>query len=114
MFLSLSPDQARSNHAGIVTGATGFIRYSVVKELTGAAHQVTGLARSEASASKLSAAGAKVLRGDVEDIECRRRGAAAADGVVHTAFYHLLGHIPLETRLRVLLGNREELDDFKA
>jgi nucleoside-diphosphate-sugar epimerase len=87
-----------------VTGATGFIGFAIVKELLAAGHSVTGLARSEASGKKLVAAGARVQLGTVEDLDGLRRAAAAADGAIHTAFYHKVSHMPLGTRLRVIAG----------
>jgi nucleoside-diphosphate-sugar epimerase len=71
-----------------VTGASGFIGSAIVQELTGAGYQVLGLARSDAAAKAVQAAGAEVLRGDVQDMESLQKGVSMADGVIHTAFNH--------------------------
>ena len=71
-----------------VTGATGFIGMAVVRELLDAGHGVIGLSRSEKGDAALKQAGAEPLRGELGDLDSLRRGAEAADGVIHLAYLH--------------------------
>src|SRR5689334_20852315 len=71
-----------------VTGASGWIGSALVPELGKAGHHVVGLARSDASAAALAAAGAEVERGTIDDLDVLKRAANASDGVIHLAFKH--------------------------
>ena len=71
-----------------VTGASGWIGSATVDELLAAGHEVTGLARSDASAAALAAKGAGVRRGDLDDLASIRAGAEAAEAVIHLANKH--------------------------
>jgi nucleoside-diphosphate-sugar epimerase len=71
-----------------VTGASGHIGSVLVRELIDHGHQVVGLARSDDSAAAISAAGAEVQRGSLDDLDVLSAAAAASDGVIHLAFIH--------------------------
>jgi nucleoside-diphosphate-sugar epimerase len=71
-----------------VTGASGWIASAVIPELLEAGYIVTGLARSDASASAVEKLGARAVRGSLADLEVLRAAAGEADGVVHLAFPH--------------------------
>ncbi|MGP3755399.1 SDR family oxidoreductase [Streptomyces sp. IBSNAI001] len=71
-----------------VTGASGWIGSATVDELLAAGHEVVGLARSDTSAASLDAKGAQVRRGDLDDLDSIRKGAATADAVLHLANKH--------------------------
>lgn len=95
-----------------VTGATGFIGSAVIQELLDSGHRVLGLARSDASAAALQAVGAEAHRGALNDLESLRRGAAAADGVIHTAwvqnFSDMAGSAAVDLRAIEAMGETLE------
>ena len=68
-----------------VTGGTGHTGSYIIPELIAAGHEVTGLARSDTAAAALTALGAKVRRGDLQDLDGLKEGAADSDGVIHVA-----------------------------
>jgi nucleoside-diphosphate-sugar epimerase len=69
----------------LVTGGTGHAGSYLIPELVAAGHEVTGLARSDTAAAALSALGAKVRRGSLEDLDGLKEAAADSDGVIHVA-----------------------------
>src|SRR6202045_1090355 len=78
---------ARSSYMRVfVTGGTGHSGSYIIPELVAAGHEVTGLARAEEAAAALSAQGATVRRGDLEDLDGLKEAAADSDGVIHVAF----------------------------
>jgi nucleoside-diphosphate-sugar epimerase len=98
-----------------LTGASGFIGSATLLDLIDAGHDVVGLARSDASATAIAAAGAEVHRGSLDDLDSLRSGAADSDGVIHTAFIHDFSNIaasgPVDRRAIEVMGAELEGSD---
>ncbi|MFT4285943.1 MAG: SDR family oxidoreductase [Protaetiibacter sp.] len=74
-----------------VTGASGWIGQAASAELVRRGHEVLGLARSEEGATRVVATGARVLRGDLDELDTLREGARGVDAVIHLANKHDFG-----------------------
>jgi nucleoside-diphosphate-sugar epimerase len=72
-----------------VTGATGYIGSAIARDLIDAGHHVTGLARSDAAAAALAAAGVQAHLGALDEAGSLRSAAASSEGVIHTAFQNV-------------------------
>ena len=68
-----------------VTGGTGYIGAAVARCLKSRGHQVTILARSDASESAARALGYDVVRGGLDDASALAKGALEADATIHAA-----------------------------
>ncbi len=68
-----------------LTGATGYIGSAVADRLRAAGHNLSGLARSETAAGRLTAAGIGPIRGDFSDPKGIGSAARSADGVISLA-----------------------------
>ena len=68
-----------------VTGASGRIGRPLVRYLVGQGHSVAALCRNSQDENALKADGAEPIRGDLEDTEALRRGAADAEVLFHLA-----------------------------
>ncbi|WP_187090224.1 NAD(P)H-binding protein, partial [Klebsiella quasipneumoniae] len=71
-----------------LTGASGFIGSRILPALQASGHQVIGLARSDATAQALEAAGVEVRHGTLDAPDSLLAGVESADAVIHTAFDH--------------------------
>ncbi|MDR3613270.1 MAG: SDR family oxidoreductase [Candidatus Obscuribacterales bacterium] len=87
-----------------ITGGSGFIGTALTTELINSGHQVLALARTDESAAKLRKLGAQIQMGSLEDLDSLRKGAAAADGVIHLGFVHGLSQVGLVKRLGIIFG----------
>ena len=75
----------RDERTAFVTGGSGFIGGRLVQRLVADGWRVRALARSEGSAAKVAERGAEPVRGDLDDAESMRAGAAGAHVAFHAA-----------------------------
>jgi len=68
-----------------VAGGTGHSGPYIISELVAAGHKVTALARSDESAARVTALGAKARRGSLDDLDGLKAAAASSDGIIHVA-----------------------------
>ncbi|HYF40523.1 MAG TPA: NAD-dependent epimerase/dehydratase family protein [Gemmatimonadales bacterium] len=94
-----------------LTGATGYIGSAVADRLRAAGHQVSGLARSDAAATKLETAGISAVRGDFSDPRSVGVAARSSDAVISTAttYNPAIDGPALDAMLDALSGSNKPL-----
>ncbi len=68
-----------------VTGGSGFVGRNLIRHLRARGDRVRALARSDAAAVAVQAAGAQPVRGDLEDFRALREGLSSCEAVYHAA-----------------------------
>ncbi len=86
--MTVTDNEGRHTMRVFITGASGWIGSAVIPEVLAAGHEVVGLARSDEAAATVAAAGAKVLRGSLDDLDRLRTGTEESEAVIHLAFKH--------------------------
>jgi nucleoside-diphosphate-sugar epimerase len=86
----------------LVTGATGFVGSHLVEALQRHGTEVTALARSRSKTAELSAAGIKIVYGDLDDAPALEHAARGQDQV-----YHVAGVVAARNEADFLRFNRD-------
>src|SRR4051812_637584 len=74
-----------SSGTAFVTGGSGFIGQALIRRLVERGQSVRALARSDGAAAKVEQAGAQAVRGDLDDVQALRDGAAGCQLAFHAA-----------------------------
>lgn len=97
-----------------VTGGTGFIGGTLIRQLRGAGHEVVALVRDVTKAAPLEAVGVELAQGDITQRGTLRAPMMGADGVFHLAAWYEVGTDPSRAEAINVEGTRNVLETMQA